>query len=75
MNYLLRLTMPILLAVLATTVRANTYTYEFTKRCLAEMANNLWEESTGHSKQMGAISAMIKRKGNSLERVKSPQRL
>ena len=26
MNYLLRLTMPILLAVLATTVRANTYT-------------------------------------------------
>ena len=32
MNYLLRLTMPILLAVLATTVRANTYTYEFTKK-------------------------------------------
>lgn len=32
MNYLLRLTMPILLAVLATTVRANTYTYEFKQK-------------------------------------------
>ncbi|WP_462374248.1 chitobiase [Segatella buccae] len=36
MNYLLRLTMPILLAVLATTVRANTYTYEFTQKVFSK---------------------------------------